>query len=82
MLKQLNIEAICVDKNYRGNGIGTLLLDYIKNVGKEQGCTDMYLTVNQENENAIKVYEKFGFEVKNIAYMMKIWNGGMKDNNR
>ena len=32
----------------------------------------MYLTVNQENESAIKVYEKFGFKVKNIAYMMKI----------
>lgn len=70
--KQLNIEAICVDENCRGNGIGTLLLEYIKNIGKEQGCTDMYLTVNQENKNAIKVYEKFGFKVKNIAYMMKI----------
>ena len=70
--KQLNIEAICVDENCRGNGIGTLLLEHIKKIGKEQGCTDMYLTVNQENENAIKVYEKFGFKVKNIAYMMKI----------
>ncbi len=70
--KQLNIEAICVDENCRGNGIGTLLLEHIKNIGKEQGCTDMYLTVNQENESAIKVYEKFGFKVKNIAYMKKI----------
>lgn len=70
--KQLNIEAICVDESCRGNGIGTQLLEHIKNIGKEQGCTDMYLTVNQENENAIKVYEKFGFKVKNIAYMMKI----------
>ena len=70
--KQINIEAICVDENCRRNGIGTLLLDHTRKVGKEQGCTDMYLTVNQENENAIKVYEKFGFKVKNIAYMMKI----------
>lgn len=70
--KQLNIEAICVDENYRGNGIGTLLLKHIKNIGKKQDCTDMYLTVNQENESAIKVYERFGFKVKNIAYMMKI----------
>ena len=70
--KQLNIEAICVDEKYRGNGIGTQLLEHLRNTGKEQGCTDMYLTVNQENENAIKVYEKFGFKVKNIAYMMKL----------
>ena len=70
--KQLNIEAICIDENCRGNGIGTLLLNHTRKVGKEQGCTDMYLTVNQENENAIKVYEKFGFKVKNIAYSMQI----------
>lgn len=33
---------------------------------------DLYLTVNEENENAIKMYEKFGMKVKNIAYSMEI----------
>ena len=70
--KELNIEAVCVDENYRGNGIGTLLLAHIKEVGKARGCTNMHLTVNQENKCAIKLYEKFGFKVKDIAYMMKI----------
>ncbi len=70
--KQLSIEAICVDEKSRGKGIGTLLLEHVKNKAKEQKCTHIYLTVNQENENAIKVYEKFGFQVKNIAYMLKI----------
>ena len=70
--KQLNIDAICVDEKYRGKGIGTKILDNIKEIAKNKGCTDLYLTVNQENENAIKVYEKFGFKVKNIAYMMKL----------
>ena len=32
--KQLNIEAICVDEKCRGNGIGTLLLEYTKNILK------------------------------------------------
>ncbi len=31
---------------------------------------DLFLSV--DNESAIKVYERFGFKVKNIAYMMKI----------
>ena len=70
--KQLSIEAICVDENCRGKGIGTALLEYVKKVAKEKGCTDLYLTVNKENDNAIKLYEKFGFRVKNIAYLMKI----------
>lgn len=70
--KQLNIDAICVDEKYRGKGIGTKILESVKEIAKSKECTDLYLTVNQENENAIKAYEKFGFKVKNIAYMMKI----------
>ena len=70
--KQLQIEAICIDEKNRGKGIGTELLNYVKKIAKENNCTDLYLTVNQENKNAIKVYEKFGFKVKNISYSMKI----------
>lgn len=70
--KQLKIEAICVDEKNRGKGIGTELLKHIKEFGKENNCTDLYLTVNKENENAIKVYEEFGFKVKSIAYSMQI----------
>lgn len=70
--KQLQIEAICVDEKNRGKGIGTELLKYIKEFGKENHCTDLYLTVNKQNENAIKAYEEFGFKVKSIAYSMQI----------
>lgn len=70
--KQLSIEAICVDEKYRGKGIGTALLYYAKKIGKENNCTDIYLTVNEENESAIKLYERFGLKVKNIAYSMEI----------
>lgn len=70
--KQLQIEAICVDEKTRGKGIGTQLLKYVKQYGKENDCTDIYLTVNEENASAIKMYEEFGFKVKNIAYSMQI----------
>lgn len=70
--KQLQVEAICVDEKNRGKGIGTKLLRKVKEFGKENDCTDIYLTVNKENENAIKVYEEFGFKVKSIAYSMQI----------
>ena len=70
--KQLQIEAICVDEKNRGKGIGTELLKYARKFGKENNCTDIYLTVNKENEKAIKVYEEFGFKVKSIAYSMQI----------
>ena len=71
-VKQLNIDVICVDENLRGKGIGTKILEHIKEFAKENNCTDLYLTVNEENLDAIKLYEKFGFQLKNIAYSMKI----------
>lgn len=70
--KQLQIEAICVDERARGKGIGTQLLKHVKQYGKENDCTDIYLTVNEENESAIRIYEEFGFKVKSIAYSMQI----------
>lgn len=70
--KQLIIDAICVVEKYRGKGIGSALLKDIRKIAKENSCTDLYLTVNEENENAIKMYEKFGMKVKNRAYSMEI----------
>lgn len=61
-----------MDEKNRGKGIGTELLEYARKFGKENNCTDLYLTVNKENEKAIKIYERFGFKVKSIAYSMQI----------
>lgn len=70
--KLLVVDTLCVDENYRGKGIGTKLLEFAKKMGKDNNCTDMYLTVNPKNENAINVYEKFGMRLKDITYMMEI----------
>ncbi len=70
--KLLDIDTLCIDEEYRGLGIGTKMLNFAKEFGKNNGCTDMYLTVNPQNTNAIRVYEKFGMEVDKIAYMMKL----------
>ena len=70
--KLLDIDTLCVDENYRGKGIGTKMLKFAQEIGRKNNCTDIYLTVNPENENAIKTYENFGMRVKGIAYMMEI----------
>lgn len=70
--KQLSIDAMCVDKTCRHKGIGTKLLEFVKEYALKNDCTDLYLTVNEENTPGIKTYEKFGFRVKNIAYSMQI----------
>lgn len=70
--KQFDIEAIGIGEEYRRKGYGTKLLNYLKDLAKELECTDMYLTVNEENIPAIKNYEKFGFKLKNIAYSIEL----------
>ena len=72
--KILDIDGICIDENYRGKGAGTLLIKHIIDLGKREECTDLHLTVNEENSEAIKLYEKLGMKVKNISYSMKIQN--------
>ena len=70
--KLLSIDTLCIDEDFSGQGIGTKILEFAKNIAKEENCTDMHLTVNPNNENAIKVYEKFGMKVYNLSYMMKL----------
>ena len=70
--KQLNIENICVDELDRNKGVGTKILLFVKEFAILNNCTDLYLTVNEENKNAIKLYEKLGFKVKEIEYLMSL----------
>jgi ribosomal protein S18 acetylase RimI-like enzyme len=70
--KQLNVDAMCVDEKYRGKGIGTELLNFVEQIARDNQCTDIYLTVNEENVGAIKTYENFGMRVKNIAYSKRL----------
>ncbi len=70
--KQLEIEAMGVDEPYRNRGIGRELLAYIRKYARENGYTDIRLTVNEENESARHLYEKAGFRVRNISYTLRI----------
>jgi len=45
----------------RGFGINKLIMENLINWSKEQGVLDLYLDVYDENNTAIKAYEKVGF---------------------
>ena len=57
------ITNIVTKKNRRREGIGTLLINELIRLSKEKGKDNISLEVNEENENAIKLYEKSGFQV-------------------
>ncbi|MFH6993697.1 GNAT family N-acetyltransferase [Flavobacterium sp. FlaQc-48] len=51
-----------VSPEFRGKGISGLLLDALKKWILSQGITEVRLQVYDENESAVKAYEKAGFK--------------------
>lgn len=70
--KVLDIDAIAIDEAHRHQGIGTKIMDDIRELAKEHGCNDIQLSVYPQNENAVRFYEKCGFQIRNIRYQMYI----------
>lgn len=60
----LYIDDLCVDENCRGQHIGSLLFDHVKQFAKEQGCHDLTLNVWEGNDVARAFYERKGMFVK------------------
>lgn len=56
-----NITNVVVDKKYRGQGIGTKMLQYLIEEGERNGLSAFTLEVRVSNVQAIHVYEKLGF---------------------
>ena len=64
---------IVVKKDFRNNGIGSLLLDYLISYSKSINLKTITLEVNEINIPAIKLYEKFDFE--KLGIRKKYYNG-------
>lgn len=60
----LHLEDLIVDKNMRGKGVGTLLLNKVVTYGNELGVKRISWEVLDWNDPAIKFYEEKGAEVK------------------
>lgn len=66
------IDQLAVDKNYRNEGIGTKLIDYIKSYVKENDFDVLEICVRAQNDKAYKLYKKLGFEPQLIRMEMKL----------
>lgn len=61
------IHILAVHPEYMGCGIGTALLDYALELGREQGIQAVRLDVFEENTPAIRLYEKCGFVCRGVV---------------
>lgn len=72
------LDRFLIDSRYQGFGYGTIMLNaLIQKLVNEFSCTQIYLSVYEENKAAIHLYQKFEFhfngefDLKNERIMVK-----------
>jgi ribosomal protein S18 acetylase RimI-like enzyme len=57
----INIHDLAVIPEYRGQGVGRLLLERVEAKGRELGCCKLTLEVRVDNHRAQRLYAQVGF---------------------
>lgn len=73
IINQADIMNIVVKKSFRGNGIGSKLLENLIFYAKNNNLKMITLEVNEHNLSAIRLYNKFEFN--HIGIRKKYYNG-------
>lgn len=63
VVENIELEAVYVEPVFRKRGYAQRLLDLMIDDGLSLNCEDIFLEVRETNENAIKLYQKNGFEM-------------------
>ncbi|HET6894039.1 MAG TPA: GNAT family N-acetyltransferase [Candidatus Baltobacteraceae bacterium] len=66
-----DIEGLVVEDEYRGNGIGQLLVEAAETWARRRGCTSMRLVSNVVRERAHEFYERLGYDVLKTQHAFK-----------
>ncbi len=61
--KEARVLIFVVDREHRGKGIGTKIMETFLERCRAKGIKKVRLEVKTRNENAIKLYERFGFRI-------------------
>ncbi|MGB6128468.1 MAG: GNAT family N-acetyltransferase [Psychrilyobacter sp.] len=70
--------GIGVSKEYWGKGIGSLLMEKVISESKKNFISKITLKVSEKNARAIKLYEKYGFEIEGVYKKDTLINGIME----
>ena len=68
----LFVDSMAVHEDYRGQGIGHALFDYVKAMAAEKHIDALELSVNAKNVDAMAMYRKYGFGEKSITMEMVV----------
>ena len=60
--RRIYVSRLVVKKGYRGQGIGTILVDFIIEKAGSLGYTELSIGVDKDNAAALHLYRKKGFD--------------------
>ena len=79
--RHTQLSKLYLAQQARGSGLGRTLLQHVRALARDAGCTTLWLTVNRYNELALGFYAAQGF-VKTDELVMSIGSGFMMDDYR
>ncbi|WP_144391991.1 GNAT family N-acetyltransferase [Pleionea sediminis] len=66
------VEGVRIHKEYRGKGLGKMLLDYATQEAKTKGCKIIQLTSDKQRPDALKFYTNLGFKATHEGFKKSI----------
>jgi len=69
--RRMLLEDFVVDQHFRGKGLGTRMLEYMKKIAAENGCTGIVLHTGIHNTGAQRFYAANGME-QNVMFKLEL----------
>ncbi|MCM2980107.1 GNAT family N-acetyltransferase [Niallia sp. FSL R7-0648] len=66
------IEGVRTASSVRGKGVGTQLINWAIERAKERGCHLIQLTTDKQRPDALRFYERLGFQATHDGLKMKL----------
>lgn len=68
----LFVDELSVSAEHRRKGIGKAMMMEIREIAKEEGCSDLQLSVYPQNREAVAFYEACGFSLQSVTMRTKV----------
>jgi len=72
MGRNLYVDDLVTSSNARSNGYGKALIDWLRNVARESGCTHLHLDSGTQRHRAHRFYLRQGMDIESFHFSEKL----------